>query len=78
MHHTLVMVKGLALLSEAEPCRLGPPRMDGSQGRVLKGLSEEFSGSTAGGSGNPFQYSCHENPMDSMKRQKDMTLDMDP
>ena len=26
------------------------------------------------GSGNPFQYSCIENPMNSMKRQKDRTL----
>ena len=24
--------------------------------------------------GKPFQYSCHENPMNSMKRQKDGTL----
>ena len=60
MNHTLVMIKGLALLSEAEPCHIGPPRMDGSQGRVLKGLSEEFSGSTEGGSGNLLQYSCHD------------------
>ena len=78
INDTLVMVKGLALLSEAEPYRIGPPRMDGSQGRVLKGLSEEFSGSTEGGSGNPLQYSCHESPMDSMKRWKDMTLEDGP
>ena len=26
-----------------------------------------------GGNGNPLQYSCHENSMNSMKRQKDMT-----
>ena len=26
------------------------------------------------GNGNPFQYSCIENPMNSMKRQKDRTL----
>ena len=25
------------------------------------------------GTGKPLQYSCHENPMNSMKRQKDMT-----
>ena len=25
------------------------------------------------GNGKPFQYSCLENPMNSMKRQKDMT-----
>ena len=26
------------------------------------------------GNGKPLQYSCHENPMNSMKRQKDKTL----
>ena len=30
--------------------------------------------STGEGNGKPFQYSCFENPMNSMKRQKDMTL----
>ena len=30
--------------------------------------------STEEGSGKPLQYSCLENPMNSMKRQKDMTL----
>jgi len=29
--------------------------------------------STGEGNGKPFQYSCLENPMNSMKRQKDMT-----
>ena len=29
--------------------------------------------SIPGGNGNPFQYSCLGNPMDSMKRQKDMS-----
>ena len=29
---------------------------------------------TGEGNGKPLQYSCLENPMDSMKRQKDMTL----
>ena len=29
--------------------------------------------STGGENGNPLQYSCLDNPMDSMKRQKDMT-----
>ena len=28
--------------------------------------------STGEGNGNPLQYSCLKNPMDSMKRQKDM------
>ena len=30
--------------------------------------------STGVGNGKPLQYSCLENPMNSMKRQKDMTL----
>ena len=31
-------------------------------------------GSTGEGNGQPLQYSCLENPMNSMKRQKDRTL----
>ena len=31
-------------------------------------------GSTGEGTGKPLQYSCLENPMNSMKRQKDRTL----
>ena len=30
--------------------------------------------STGEGNGKPLQYSCFENPMNSMKRQKDRTL----
>ena len=30
--------------------------------------------STGEGNGNPLQYSCLENPMNSMKKQKDMML----
>ena len=30
--------------------------------------------STRGGNGKPLQYSCLENPMNSMRRQKDRTL----
>ena len=30
--------------------------------------------STGEGTGTPLQYSCLENPINSMKRQKDMTL----
>ena len=32
------------------------------------------SSSSREGDGKPLQYSCHENPMNSMKRQTDMTL----
>ena len=34
--------------------------------------------STGGGNDNPLQYSCLENPMYSVKRQKDMTPQGDP
>ena len=34
--------------------------------------------STGEGNGNSLQYSCLENPMDSMKRQKDMTPEDEP
>ena len=34
--------------------------------------------STGGGNGNPLQYSCHKNPMNTMKRQKDMTSEDEP
>ena len=31
--------------------------------------------STGGGNGHPLQYSCHENPMNSMKKQNNMILE---
>ena len=34
--------------------------------------------STGGGNGNPLQYSCQENPMNSTKGQKDTTLEDEP
>ena len=34
--------------------------------------------STGEGNGKPFQYSCLENLMNSMKRQKDMTPEVEP
>ena len=34
--------------------------------------------STGEGNGKPLQYSCLENPMNSMKRQKDMTPEDEP
>ena len=36
--------------------------------------SSDKTWSTGVGNGKPLQYSCHENPMNSMKRQKDRTL----
>ena len=48
---------------------MGPPKTDGSWWR---GLTE--CGPLEKGMANPLQYSCLENPMNSMKRQKDRTL----
>ena len=36
--------------------------------------SSDKTWSTAEGNGKPLQYSCLENPMNNMKRQKDRTL----
>ena len=36
--------------------------------------SSDKTWSTGEGNGKPLQYSCHENPMNSMKRQKYRTL----
>ena len=51
-----------------EPCHSGPLKMDKSWWRVLTKQS------TGKGNGKPLQYSCLENPINHMKRQKDMTL----
>ena len=42
-------------------------------GRVMVEMSDRMW-STGEGNGKPLQYSCLGNPMNSMKRQKDMTL----
>src|SRR5574337_859849 len=42
-------------------------------GRVMVERSDRMW-STGEGNGKPLQYSCLENPMNSMKRQKDRTL----
>ena len=49
------------------PCRVT------QDGRVMVESSDRMW-STGEGNGKPLQYSCLENPMNSMKRQKDMTL----
>ena len=46
-----------------------PPKINGSLRRVLT-----KTWSTGEGNGKPLKYYCLENPMNSMKRQKDMTL----
>ena len=49
------------------PCRAT------QDGRVMVESSDK-TWSTGEGNGKPLQYSCLENPMNSMKRQKDRTL----
>ena len=49
------------------PCRAT------QDGWVMKESSDK-TWSTGEGNGKPLQYSCLENPMHSMKRQKDRTL----
>jgi len=46
-------------------------------GRVMVGRSDRMW-STGEGNGKPLQYSCLENPMNSMKRQNDRTLKEKP
>ena len=41
---------------------------------MLTGESSDITWSTGEGNGKPLQHSCLENPMNSRKRQKDMTL----
>ena len=40
--------------------------------------SSDKTWSTGEGNGKPLQYPCHENPKNSMKRQKDRTLKDEP
>ena len=49
------------------PCRAT------QDGRIMVESSDK-TWSTEEGNGKPLQYSCLENPMNSMKRQKDRTL----
>ena len=45
-----------------------------TQDGQVKVESSDKMWSTGEGTGKPLQYSCLKNPMNSMKRQKDMTL----
>ena len=49
------------------------PHWATQDGRVIVESYDE-TWSTGEGNGKPLQYSCLENPMNSMKRQKDRTL----
>ena len=49
-----------------------------SQDRWVIVKSSDKTWSTGGENGKPLQYSCRENSMNGMKRQKDMTLEDEP
>ena len=53
--------------------KLSRARGASQDGRVMVERSDRMW-STGEGNGKPLQYSCLENPMNSMKRQKDRTL----
>ena len=46
--------------------------------RVTQDRRVTVKSSDKGGNGKPLQYSCWKNPMNSMKRQKDMTPEDKP
>ena len=49
-----------------------------TQNGWVKVKSSDKMWSTGGGNGKPRQYSCHKNPMNSIKGQKDMILEDKP
>ena len=63
MDHSLVWLN-----EDYEPCRVWPPKTD------VMVESSDKTWSTGEGKGKPLEYSSRENPMNSMKRQKDRTL----
>ena len=52
---------------QAKPCRA-------TQDRQVMVESSDKTGSAREGNGRPLQYSCFENPMNSLERQTDRTL----
>ena len=66
-HNTWTTALSNSMKLWALPCRAT------QDGRVMVESSDK-SWSTGEGNGKPLQYSCLENPMNSMKRQKDRTL----
>ena len=70
--HSLVMAEGLAQLSEGLSRAVrGHPRRTGCSG-------ESWQNVCWGGNGQPPQYSCRQNPVNSMIRQKDVTPEHEP
>ena len=73
VNHSLVTAKGPAELKGSyESCCAGA-----TPHGWVRVESSIKTWSTGGGNGKALQYSCHENPMNSMKRKKDMTLEDD-
>ena len=50
-----------------------PCRATQGGGDLVKSFDKMWN--TGAGNGKPFQYFCHEYPMESMKRQKNVTLE---
>ena len=73
MDHSLVVMKVFSQLNEAVTILHRATQ----EGWVIVKSSDKMW-STEGGKGNLLQYSCLENPMDGMKRPKDMTLEDGP
>ena len=63
--------EGACITQWATPCRA-------TQDGWVIGKSSDKMWSPGGGGGKPLQYSCHENLMNSTKRQKDMTPEDEP
>ena len=66
IHRHCLVAKGLVQLSEAMSRAM-------QDGQVIVECSEQTR-PTAGRNGKPLQYFCYKNPMNSVRRQKDMTL----
>ena len=54
----------------------GHPRWMGHSGDLVESSDKMWS--TGGRNSKSLQYSCFESPMKSMKRQNDMTLEVEP
>ena len=73
MDHSFLWQKGFR-----NSMRLSVMPCIATQNRWVIVKSSDKTWSIGEGNVNPLQYSCLENPMDSMKRQKEMTLEDEP
>ena len=72
MDHCLVMAKGFAQLNEV----MSHVVQEHPRQVTVKNSNKTWS--TEGGNGESLQYSCLENPINSMKKQKDRTPEDEP